>query len=440
MNLHISAIESEIISQYLYDENLTRPWIIGFSGGKDSTMLLQMVWNALKKIPSEIRTRELYVVCNNTLVENPRILSFIDRTLGKVQEAANEQSLPIFVHQTTPQLEDSFWVNLLGRGYPAPTNSFRWCTERLKINPTTRFIQSKVSEKGEAIILLGTRTDESSTRSRSMKKHEKYGHSRLRKHLLPNAYVYAPIKDITTNELWQYLMQVAPPWGGTHKELVTLYRNANSDDCPLVIDKTTPSCGNSRFGCWVCTVVKKDKSMEGLIDNGEEWMLPLVEFRNKLADNRGREDWREAYRRNGQEGKGPYREWVRAMFLKDVLEAQYEIQQEFPEMELIRHQELIAIQLAWYRDGYFQYKVSEIYNKIYKKHLAMGHHDEKVKQEEDLLRKSCQENEKDFQLIQELLKLQKTKTLMKRKRGLRDDIKSRINEFLKSKEVETMAF
>lgn len=43
MNLIVSAIESEIISQYLYDESLTRPWIIGFSGGKDSTMIQELL-------------------------------------------------------------------------------------------------------------------------------------------------------------------------------------------------------------------------------------------------------------------------------------------------------------------------------------------------------------------------------------------------------------
>src|SRR5690606_5172091 len=169
------SIESEIISQYLYDPNLTRPWIIGFSGGKDSTLLLQLVWNSLKKIPDELRTRKIFVVCNNTLVENPKILGFIDRTLHKIGEAAASQGLPILVHQTTPELENSFWTNLIGKGYPAPNSSFRWCTDRLKINPTTKFIKSKIEEQGEAIILLGTRSDESSTRSRSIKKHEKYG-------------------------------------------------------------------------------------------------------------------------------------------------------------------------------------------------------------------------------------------------------------------------
>ncbi|MCP4458035.1 MAG: DNA phosphorothioation system sulfurtransferase DndC [Cytophagales bacterium] len=429
--IDFKSIESEITSQYLYDDNFTRPWVIGFSGGKDSTLLLQLVWNSLRKIPQELRTRKIYVICNNTLVENPRILTFIDRTLNKIQESATSQGLPIEVHQTTPELEDSFWTNLLGRGYPAPINNFRWCTDRLKIRPTTKYIKTVIEKNGEAIILLGTRSDESSNRAGSMKRHEKYGHSRLRKHILPNAFVYAPIKDVTTNQVWQYLMQMSPPWGGSHKELVTLYRNANSDDCPLVIDTSTPSCGSSRFGCWVCTVVKKDKSMEGLIDNGEEWMLPLMEIRNLIADERNNPEWREPIRRNGQEGPGPYREWARALLLEKILEAQYEIQQEQPEMELIRHQELVAIQLAWYRDTHFKNKVSEIYNRVYKMEIAMGEHEEKLRKEEELLRKSCKGNRQDFELIQDLLKLQKTKTLMKKKRGLQDDIQTRIDAFIK---------
>jgi DNA sulfur modification protein DndC len=268
MSLDVRHLENEIIDQYLYDEN-DRPWIIGFSGGKDSTMLLQVVWRALKKIEPILLKRRIYVVCNDTMVENPRMVKFIKGTLKKIQIAANEQQIPLTVHETMPKMDDSFWVRLIGLGYPAPNRFVRWCTERLKINPTTQFIKDKISEEGEAIILLGTRSAESGNRAKSIKKHEIKG-QRLRKHQLPNAFVYAPIKDVTTNEVWQYLNQVPPPWGGTHKELVTLYRNANAGDCPLVIDETTPSCGNSRFGCWTCTVVNKDKSMEGLIDNGEE--------------------------------------------------------------------------------------------------------------------------------------------------------------------------
>jgi DNA sulfur modification protein DndC len=434
MSLKIPFIEAEVIDQYLYDDNQDRPWVIGFSGGKDSTMLLQVVWRALTKIPDGTRNRPIYVVCNDTLVENPKIVGFINRTLERVQKAAAEQSIPITVHRTTPRLEDTFWVNLLGRGYPAPNNTFRWCTERLKINPTTRFIQDKISEKGEAIILLGTRSAESQTRARSMKRHELKG-QRLRKHLLPNAFVYAPLQDITTNEVWQYLMQIDAPWGGKHKELQTLYRNANTDgDCPLVIDETTPSCGQSRFGCWVCTVVSRDKSMEGLVQNGDDWMEPLMEFRDVLINTRNDRAYREMRRRTDSPFKeedpntwGPYTPETRAKFLTMLLRAQREIQfSQGEDMQLISHQELVAIQLTWYRDGIFNHKVADIYNAINEQQIDMSKHEEKFKREEQLLRDVCADNPEDFNLIQELLTLQKNKSLMKVKRNLKDELERHI--------------
>jgi DNA sulfur modification protein DndC len=430
MSLKLPFIEEEIIDQCLYDDN-PRPWIIGFSGGKDSTMLLQVVWRALLKIPTETRDRHIYVVCNDTLVENPKIVGFINRTLDRVQQVAAEKSMPITVHRTIPRLEDTFWVNLLGRGYPAPNNSFRWCTERLKINPTTRFIKEKISEAGEAIILLGTRADESQSRARSMKRHTVKG-QRLRKHLLPNAFVYAPLQDIETNELWQYLMQVPPPWGGTHKELQTLYRNANAGDCPLVIDETTPSCGQSRFGCWVCTVVSRDKSMEGLVLNGDDWMEPLMDFRDMLIQTRNDRTYREMRRRTDSPFKeedpdtwGPYTPKARAEFLTQLLRAQRAIQRaQGEEVQLIGHQELVAIQLTWYRDGIFNHKVADIYNQINEQQIDMSKHEEKFKREESLLREICADHPEDFDLIQESLTLQKNKSLMVQKRGLKKDLEN----------------
>jgi DNA sulfur modification protein DndC len=432
MAINISHLENEIIDQYLYDEHPTRPWIIGFSGGKDSTMLLQVVWNALKKIEPSLLTRKIYVVCNDTLVENPRIVKFINKTLQRIQKEANLNDFPLIVEQTTPKLDDSFWVRLIGLGYPAPNRFYRWCTERLKINPTTRLITEKIGENGAAIILLGTRSNESNNRAASIKRHEVKGH-RLRKHQLPNAYVYAPIKDITTNELWQYLNQVPPPWGGNHKELITLYRNANAGDCPLVIDDKTPSCGNSRFGCWTCTVVNKDKSMEGLIDNGEEWMQPLADIRNFLIETRDNpEKWRDKRRRNGDISDnlwGPYTFETRVEILRRILVAQKEIQSK-EGIELITHQEMVLIQYYWFRDCFFKTKVSQIYNSIFNTEIDMSKQEEKFKQEEELLKNSCKHEPKDVELIQDLLALQKTKTLMIRKRGLQSDIDNRLNQYI----------
>ena len=283
--------------------------------------------------------------------------------------------------------------------------------------------------------MLGTRSDESATRARSMKRHSLRG-QRLRKHVLPNAFVYAPIKDVETGELWQYLMQVSPPWGGTHKELQTLYRNANSGDCPLVIDDSTPSCGQSRFGCWVCTVVKRDKSMEGLIFSGDDWMEPLMEFREEIIRARSDRSCREMRRRTENVFKeddestwGPYTPAARAKFLEMLLRAQKDIQQsQGEEMQLISHQELVAIQVIWYRDGIFNHNVADIYNGINEQQIDMSKHEEKFKQEEKLLREICAQNPNDYDFIQECLKLQKNKSLMIRKRGLKDDLENRLEQ------------
>lgn len=434
MPLNPNKIIEEIADQYLYDDN-PRPWIVGFSGGKDSTMLLQLVWYALNTIPAELRTRKIYVVCNNTLVENPKILEYTKGVLNKIEKAAAEQSMPVYVHQTIPKLEDTFWVNLIGRGYPAPNNVFRWCTERMKINPTTQFILEVTKDAGEVIILLGTRSDESTNRAKSIKKYGIEG-QRLRKHILPSAYVYAPIKDVLTNELWQYLAQVKSPWNASNKELITLYRNANSGDCPLVIDDTTPSCGNSRFGCWVCTVVNRDKSMEALIENGEEWMEPLMELRDVLAKSRDDENCREKRRRDGTEREGvlgPYKPAFRAEILESLFKAQKEIQESQPDITLVNYQELVAIQVTWYRDNIFTYKVADIYHNVFGTTISLDTGDEGLIREKELLKKSCKDNQQDFELINKLLALQKTKTNLMNNRGMQNVLENQLEQFIQEK-------
>jgi DNA sulfur modification protein DndC len=203
MSSRIEYIINEVTDQYLINDEV-RPWIIGFSGGKDSTVTLTLVWLSLLKIKNELGekhlTRDIWVVCNDTLVENPIITNYVNDILEKIENAAIKHSLPIKIKKTIPRLEDSFWVNLIGKGYPAPNNAFRWCTERLKIKPTSRFINEIVNSEDndhkEAIILVGTRKSESASRARSVKKHEIRG-KRLTKHpLQKNVFVYSPIKEL----------------------------------------------------------------------------------------------------------------------------------------------------------------------------------------------------------------------------------------------------
>jgi DNA sulfur modification protein DndC len=250
---------------YLSD---SRPWVVGYSGGKDSTTALQIIWTALQALPPKKRSKHIYVISSDTLVETPVVSRYIDVSLERIAKAAVEQSMPIVTHKVVPEVGRSFWVNLIGRGYPAPSRRFRWCTERLKIEPANDFIRSRVAEFGEVVMVLGVRSQESATRAQVMSLHKIEG-SRLSKHSsLLNAFVYAPISDFSTDEVWTYLLQNPSPWGNDNRDLVAMYRNAASGECPLVVDTTTPSCGNSRFGCWVCTVVERDKAMEAMIDSG----------------------------------------------------------------------------------------------------------------------------------------------------------------------------
>ena len=147
----------------------------------------------------------------------------------------------------------------------------------------------KIDAIGEAIVLIGTRLSESATRAKSIRKHEIKG-KRLTKHPLnPNTYTYAPIKELYLEEVWRILNSEASPWGFANKILFYVYADASADDyeCPtLMTDKSQPSCGQSRFGCWVCTVVKEDKSMKALINNGNEWMAPLLDYRDEMVNGR----------------------------------------------------------------------------------------------------------------------------------------------------------
>ena len=282
--LVINELEREVQELYMLDDV---PWIIGYSGGKDSTAVLQMVWSAIEKLPAKEFHKPIHVISTDTLVENPIVSAWVANSLEVMRENAENKGLPFRPNRLTPAVEDSFWVNLIGKGYPAPRHKFRWCTERLKIRPSNGFISDVVTMNGEAILLLGARTSESAARAKVMKRNAEY---RVRDRLSPSAtlagcMIYTPVESWTNDDVWFYLMQRKNPWGYNNRDLLGMYAGASADgECPLVVDDSTPSCGDSRFGCWVCTLVEKDKSMTAMVQNDTEmeWMQPLLELRNLI--------------------------------------------------------------------------------------------------------------------------------------------------------------
>ena len=417
-----AEIFEEIRTVYLNDN---RPWIIGFSGGKDSTCMVQLVWNALSSLPAEKLTKKIYVISSNTLVEAPQIAERITDSLDRMEKNAAKIGLPIGTNLLRPKTEDTFWVRLLGLGYPAPTTMFRWCTDMLKISNADRFIQETVSKHGEAIVLLGTRKSESVVRKESMNTYKIDGSVLSRHSQFDQTFVYTPIEDFSSEDVWNYLLENQNPWGEENRDLLAMYQDANASECPLVIDTTTPSCGGGRFGCWTCTVVDKQSYLTNMIENDEknEWMEVLAELRQKLKDTQDSSVWekyRERKRRSGRidlknhgEGHtpGPYKMDFRIQYLRDLLKGQMKIQKlkNDPDMELILEEEIHEIQRIWRMEqGDWKNSAYAVYAEITGKNLnnvqnELGNFSNT---EQELLEETCANHNIPFKLVSNLLNLE----------------------------------
>lgn len=441
----IELLQEEVRNLYIADDV---PWIIGYSGGKDSTATLQLVWSAIAELPVEQRRKRIYAISTDTMVENPVVAAWVANSLAIMKQSATEQDMPILPRRLTPALADSFWVNLIGKGYPAPRHKFRWCTARLKISPSNTFINSIVSSSGEAILVLGTRKAESSARAANMARHEK---GRVRDRLSPNSslpgsLVYSPIEDWTNDDVWFYLMQVKNPWGYNNRDLLGMYAGASADgECPLVVDASTPSCGDSRFGCWVCTLVDKDKSMTAMIQNDEEkeWMMPLLDIRDALdfrRDHKGEYaenadyDIRDFRRMSGavqvmSGGRpipGPYLQNAREAWLKKLLIAQTYIRNNGPpevrEIELITLDELQEIRRIWVVD---KHELEDSLPRIYREAVGSDYpgrplDDNLVIGEDEMtvLAELCGDDRLHYELTRELLSITRQQRTTSRRAGL----------------------
>ncbi|MFT3868429.1 MAG: DNA phosphorothioation system sulfurtransferase DndC [Nibricoccus sp.] len=444
----LKVLRQEIRDLYLADPV---PWIIGYSGGKDSTAVVQLTWQAIEELPVEQRTKPIHVISTDTLVENPVVAQWVGASLSQMDRAAIDRRMPFRAQRLTPSVENTYWVNLIGKGYPAPRHKFRWCTERMKISPSNAFIGSIVRGNGEAILLLGTRKKESQRRQRTMIEHEKY---RVRDRLSPNSslpgtLVYSVIEDWTNDEVWMFLMQFSNPWGYNNKDLLTMYQGASADgECPLVVDTSTPSCGDSRFGCWVCTLVDKDKSMSAMVQNDEEkeWMYPLLVFRNKYLDFRpadGRRDEqtdreRRDFRRmngsitiyNGRSVHGPYTQQAREEILFQLLKTQEAVRklgresgiQHAETMELITLHELEEIRRIWVVEKHeIEDSLPTIFEQASGKQYPGKTLDENLmfgRDEMAILHEVCAGDRVHYELARELLDVERRFRTMSRRAGL----------------------
>ena len=298
------AMCKEVVTRE-YTRKNSFPWVIAYSGGKDSTLLLQVVWEVMCHLPPKNIHRRVTVIGNDTLVESPLVIDHLRHSLSHIASSAKSLALPISIRITQPNIDQTFWVNVIGRGYIPPTRNFRWCTDRMKIIPTSRLLKDLVNQYDQTVLLIGTRKSESDQRRRNMEKRSVSGENMNPHDSIAGCMVFAPLAEFNDDDVWTVLMQRPPPWGGTHRNLITLYKNAGGGECPLVLsEKDAPSCGTTspRFGCWTCTVVAKDRSMRGIIDSGHSdasILSKLFNFREWLIELREDDTNRQSVRRDG---------------------------------------------------------------------------------------------------------------------------------------------
>lgn len=351
-------IKDEMRLVYLHDQ---RPWMIGYSGGKDSTLLCQLAFEMLLSLPEEKRWKPIYIVTSDTLVENPIVKKYMHRMSSAINAASQEKHLNIQAHMIYPDIRHTFWSLVIGLGYPTPEPpGFRWCTERLKINPSNAFIYNTIKKDGEIVILLGVRKAESAARSRSISSREIEGKILVPHEQIPKAYVYSPLANVKNENVWEYLLKGdgRSAWDTDNNYLYSLYQGENlgEEDSALgQIDKDNMRVtGNSRFGCWICTMVKEDKSLKNFIDHGATELIPLRDFRNWLVELRANPEARDYRRRNGsvyvmangEFGRGPFTMDARKEILRRLLRLECETS-----FELISIEELKTIDKMWEDEG-----------------------------------------------------------------------------------------
>lgn len=355
-------IIKEIMIVYQHDK---RPWLIGYSGGKDSTLLVSLVYEAIKRLKAAgiSLDKTIHIITSDTMVENPIVKDYMHSSSNSINLAASASNDDLCIKASIiyPEPEQTFWSRVIGLGYPTPEPpGFRWCTDRLKISPMNKFVNDRIKESGEIIILLGVRKEESLTRLKTITAREIEGKLLNMHNDIPNAYVYNPITEIPNDLVWEFLLKddCKSPWGTDMKYLFNLYQGENLGEEKSVLGEVDrdkiPVTANSRFGCWCCTMVKEDKSLQNFINKGAEELIPLRDFRNELLQMRENKKFRENKRRNGAVykktdgsfGLGPFTLEARRIILEKLLELE-----NITGMELITESELKVIDKMWDEEG-----------------------------------------------------------------------------------------
>ena len=294
--------ESIGILEKLYEKN--KKWIVTYSGGKDSTALVVLALYMKERFPDI----DLSITYSDTQMEIPGMALVARNFLDALQNKYDSK-----VRIVTPDIEDTYWVRMIGRGYPPPGPRFRWCTPKIKIKPSRKL------HNDEGLFITGLRLGESQQRDVRLKNsclnsgaNECGGDVWATQKGID---VAAPIIHWDTFDVWQFLMITAVKVVPEAQLVVDLYGNTSM-----------------RFGCWMCTVVMKDKTMIALANAGDPVITKLLAFREWIQEEKLKPENR-YIRKDGRKGR------LSKSFRRELLEKLLSLQEEV-KMQLITDSEV----------------------------------------------------------------------------------------------------
>src|SRR5690606_13738988 len=187
-------------------------------------------------------------------------------------------------------------------------------TKGLRIRPVERYLSSTGTD---AAVVLGLRFGESTQRDRSLKAADGAEFVWQKQREGTRRDLFLPVIDFDLEWIWAAVQAIAYPSSIDAVALEELYRGA-SEECPMIRSPLSPPCASGRFGCWTCTVVRRDKSAENMIRQGRVGLQPYLDFRNWLQDFRSVEGMRWSVRRNGAPGPGPFTVRARRIIKREI--------------------------------------------------------------------------------------------------------------------------
>ncbi|WP_047153355.1 phosphoadenosine phosphosulfate reductase domain-containing protein [Aneurinibacillus tyrosinisolvens] len=258
---------------------------IAYSGGKDSTVILLLVFRYLLKHPES--KHDITIISADVLVDNPLIINHLMKMKEAVEAYCRKIGRKIPFILVEPEIGQDYFSCVLGKGYAPPSSKNRWCVERMKIIPAQKKLVELFGEGEPTCQLLGTRSSESENRARSMEKI--YGDDFYSPHTVSNITTASPIRDWTAENVVTFLVREQAPWDELYSNyrLISLYGSASSfGECPIgaaiTSDNDAKCSGRSaRFGCFTCTLVDDDVSLRNLTLDYPE-LLPHYEYRGIL--------------------------------------------------------------------------------------------------------------------------------------------------------------